>query len=69
MKLKLLGIIVVGNDVADHLLIRFFCITHILGGGGEEYSKTDFKKGYDSFRKEVLYNILIDFELPVKLCS
>jgi hypothetical protein len=25
------------------------------------------KKAYDSVRKEVLYNILIEFELPMKL--
>jgi len=27
----------------------------------------DFKKGYDSVRKEVLYNILIEFGIPRKL--
>jgi hypothetical protein len=27
----------------------------------------DFKKAYDSVRREVLYNILIEFELPTKL--
>jgi hypothetical protein len=28
---------------------------------------TDFKKAYDSFRREVLYNILIEFSIPMKL--
>jgi hypothetical protein len=28
---------------------------------------TDFKKAYDSVRKEVLYNILIEFGLPMKV--
>jgi hypothetical protein len=28
---------------------------------------TDFKKAYDSVRREVLYNILIDFWVPIKL--
>ena len=28
---------------------------------------TDFKKAYDSFRGEVLYNILIQFGIPMKL--
>jgi len=28
---------------------------------------TDFKKAYDSFRREVLYNALIQFGIPQKL--
>jgi hypothetical protein len=38
-----------------------------------EYNKAvhqlfiDFKKGYDSVRREVLYNILIEFGIPMKL--
>jgi hypothetical protein len=27
----------------------------------------DFKKAYDSVRREVLYNILIEFGIPTKL--
>ena len=27
----------------------------------------DFKKAYDSVRREFLYNILIDFDIPMKL--
>jgi hypothetical protein len=27
----------------------------------------DFKKAYDSFRREVLYTILIEFGVPIKL--
>jgi hypothetical protein len=27
----------------------------------------DFKKAYDSVRREVLYNIIIEFMLPIKL--
>jgi hypothetical protein len=29
----------------------------------------DFKKAYDSVRREVLYNILIEFGVPMKLVS
>ena len=29
----------------------------------------DFKKAYDSFRREVLYNILIEFGTPINLVS
>jgi hypothetical protein len=38
-----------------------------------EYSKTvhqlfvDFKKAYDSVKREVLYNIIIEFGVPMKL--
>jgi hypothetical protein len=28
---------------------------------------TDFEKAYDSLRREVLYNILIEFGIPMKL--
>jgi len=28
---------------------------------------TDFKKAYDRVRREVLYNILIEFGIPMKL--
>jgi hypothetical protein len=42
-------------------------------GGGGGYNKVvhqlfvDFKQAYDSVKREVLYNILIQFGIPMKL--
>ena len=54
----------------DHI----FCICQILEKKWE-YNEAlhhlfiDFKKAYDSVRREVLYNILIEFGIPKKLVS
>jgi hypothetical protein len=68
--LILLGIISVDFDITqtDHV----FCIRHILGGGGEDNEAVHqlfivFKKAYDSVRREVLYNILTEFGVYMKL--
>jgi hypothetical protein len=51
---------------------QIFCIPQILEKKFE-YNKTvhqlfiDFKKAYDSMRREVLYNILIEFGVPMKV--
>jgi hypothetical protein len=51
---------------------QIFCIRQILEKKWE-YNETvhqlfvDFKKTYDSVRREVLYNILIEFRVPLKL--
>jgi hypothetical protein len=47
----------VGYDITDQLLIRFSAYQLLI----------DVKKTYDSVRREVLYNILIEFGLPMRL--
>jgi hypothetical protein len=62
----------VGVVLPDQLLIRFHpFVRHWTKKW--EYSETvhqsfiDFKQAYDSIRKEVLYNILVEFGVPMKL--
>jgi hypothetical protein len=45
---------------------QIFCIRQILEKKCE-YNETDFKKAYDSVRREVLYNVLRDFGIHMKL--
>jgi hypothetical protein len=62
----------VGFDITDQLLIRFFAFARYWRKKWE-YNETvhqlfiDFKKVYDSRRREVLYNILLEFGVPMKL--
>jgi hypothetical protein len=57
-------------DVTDQLLIRFSVFVKYWRKK-REYNKTihqlfiDFKKAYDSVRREVLYSILIEFGVPM----
>jgi hypothetical protein len=63
--MKLLGIISVGFNITDQLLIRFSAFVRYWRKNKWEYNEAvhqlfiDFKKAYDSVRREVLYNILI----------
>ena len=55
------------RSTTDHI----FCIRQILEKKWEYYEAVrhlciDFKKAYDSVGKEVLYNILIEFGIPMK---
>jgi hypothetical protein len=67
-----LGNINVDFDVTDQLLIRFSALVRYLEKTWK-YNETvhqlfvDFKKAYDSVTREVLYNILTEFGIPMKL--
>ena len=73
MPRKLLGIINVDFNTTGQT-DQIFGICHILEKKWE-YNEAvhqlfiDFKKAYDSIRREVLYNILIEFGIPMKLVS
>ena len=58
------------KSLIDHI----FCIRQILEKKWEYNEEVhqvfkDFKKAYDSVRREVLYRILIEFGIPKKLVS
>jgi hypothetical protein len=69
--MKILGNISVDFDVTDQLLIRFSALVEYRKR--RDYNETvhqlivDFTKAYDSVRREVLCNILIEFGIPMKL--
>jgi hypothetical protein len=71
MQRKLLGIINVDFEAISQLLIIYSAFVKYLKK--LEYNETvhqlyiDFKKAYDSVRRENLYNILIGFGVPRKL--
>jgi hypothetical protein len=56
----------VGFDITDQLLIRSFAFVRYWRRN-VHHLFIDFKKAYDSVRREVLYNILIEFGVPKKL--
>jgi hypothetical protein len=69
--MKLLWIINVGTDVTGQSLITFSAFVRYWRKSGNTMRVhqlfIDFNKTYDSVRWEVLYNILIEFGLPMKL--
>jgi hypothetical protein len=71
--MKLLGIISVGFYITDPTADQIFCTCQILERKKWEYNETvhqlliDFMKPYVLVRREVLYNILIEFGVPMKL--
>jgi len=72
MQRKLLGIIKVDFNATGQLLIIYSAFVKYLKKKWE-YNRAvyqlfiDFKKAYDSVRREALYNILIECGIPMKL--
>jgi hypothetical protein len=65
--MKLLEIISVVFDISDQLLIRFSAFLRYWRKNEIVHQLfIDFKKAYDSMRREVLYNILKEFGVPLK---
>jgi hypothetical protein len=70
--MKLLGLINIGFDITS--TDQIFCIRQILEKKCEHKLTVlqlfiDFRKAYDSVRREVLWNILIEVGVPMKLVS
>jgi hypothetical protein len=60
-----------GYDATDQLLIIYSAFTKYKKKWGQKVAVhqlfIDFKKSYDSVRREVLYNILVKFGIPMKM--
>jgi len=74
MQRKLLGIINVAFDTTGRLLIIYSAFAKYMRKKWEHNEEVhqlfiDFKKAYDSVRREILYKILIEFGIPKKLIS
>jgi hypothetical protein len=73
MQIKLLEITSVDFYVIDQRLIRSFISITYWSKSWRDYNGTvhqlfiDFKKAYDSVRREVLFNFLNEFGVPRKL--
>ena len=67
-----MGIINVDSDATGQPLIIYSAFVKYFKRNGNTMKQCissfiDFKKAYDSVRREVLYNILIEFGFPKKL--
>ena len=72
MQRKFLGIINVDIDATGELLITYSAFVKYFRKKLEYYEAVyqlfiDFRKTYDSVRREVLFNILIEFGIPMKV--
>ena len=72
--MKLLGTMNVDLDITDRLFTKYFVFGRYWRKKWE-YDGTihqlfiDFKKAYDSVKREILYNILTEFGIPKKLVT
>jgi hypothetical protein len=64
--MKLLVITNADSDATVELLIIYSAFVKYLRKNGNRMRQNSFKKVYDSVRREVLYNILFDFGIPMK---
>ena len=60
-----------GFDEMGQLLVMYFGFVRYLGGGKKNKGNTmrqciELKEAHDSVRLVVLYNILTEFDIPVK---
>jgi hypothetical protein len=72
MQIKLLGIINVDSDTTGQLLIIYYAFVKYLRKKWKNNDAVyqlfiDFKKTYDSVRREALCNILTEFGISMKL--
>jgi hypothetical protein len=69
MQMKISGITNVDFGIIDQLLIKFSISSRYWTKNGSLMVQyiSYFKEAYDSFRWEILYNILIEFGIPSKL--
>jgi len=65
MQMKLLWIINVDFDATGQLLIKY--VLHLEYNEAVDQLVINFKKAYDSVRREVLCNMRIEFGIPIKL--
>ena len=67
---KLLGVHHCGLRLSRSSTDHIFCVRQILEKNGnmmKQFISQTLRKDYDSVRREVLYNILIEFGIPMKL--
>jgi len=68
MQRKLLGIINVDFNATGQILIIYSAfVKYLIKNVNTMKQCIDFKKAYDSVKREVLYNILIEFGITMKL--